>query len=253
MVSFLVFPCKNEEVGLDLWSHRRPVFVVRKSFPPSDFSARPLSILECTDIGMSEAEACWKWNNFLESTNSSGKPVLHINMDESSLRLYVPPRIGLVAEACPKRRRQMLREGREPGLSTRRAAVTLIAFACNDVQVQTVLPQVVVLNERVVPKKDVVDLTEKCSPAVVILRRKSAWLKSDVVVNLINVLGEALKPFARTCRFVLMLDAAKIHLSKRVVQACTRHSIHLMYVPASMTSLLQPLDTHTSFPCTNES
>ena len=41
-----------------------------------------------------------------------------------------------------------------------------------------------------------------------------------------------------------MLDAAHIHLSKKVVRACTRQSIHLMYVPASMTSMLQPLDTH---------
>ena len=39
---------------------------------------------------------------------------------------------------------------------------------------------------------------------------------------------------------------------KKVVRACTRQSIHVMYVPASMTSLLQPLDTHF-FPCSNVS
>ena len=122
--------------------------------------------------------------------------------------------------------------------------MTLAAFVSDNDEVNKILPQIIVGAEHVIQAWMTPLLNNHRADSIFVLRRKSAWLKSDVVVNLIKLLGAALKPFADTHRFVLMLDAAKIHLSTKVVKACTRHSIHLMYVPASMTSLLQPLDTH---------
>lgn len=37
---------------------------------------------------------------FLSSRFADGKPVLHVNLDETSLKLHVPPRAGLVFEPC---------------------------------------------------------------------------------------------------------------------------------------------------------
>ena len=165
-------------------------------------------------------------------------------MDESCCKLSPQLRRGLVALPSGLTSRQFLQIERRNPLKLRRSAVTLAAFLSDHDEVNKALPQVIVGAEHVIQAWMTPILMNGRTDSIFVLRRKSAWLRSDVVVNLINVLGEALKPFASTCRFVLMLDAAKIHLSKKVVQACTRHSIYLMYVPASMTSLLQPLDTH---------
>ena len=191
-----------------------------------------------------QAFATWRWHNFLESEGIGNKTVVRINMDESCCKLSPQLKRGLVALPSGLKARQFLQIERRNPLKLRRSAVTLAAFVCDSDEVNKALPQVVVGAEHVIQAWMTPLLMKDRTDSIFVLRRKSAWLRSDVVVNLINVLGEALKPFASTCRFVLMLDAAKIHLSKKVVQACTRNSIHLMYVPASMTSLLQPLDTH---------
>ena len=172
------------------------------------------------------------------------KTVIRINMDESCCKLSPPLKRGLVALPSGLKSRQFLQIERRNPLKLRRSAVTLAAFVSDNEEVNKILPQIIVGAEQIIQAWMGPLLMNGRTDGIFVLRRKSAWLRADVVANLINVLGEALAPFANTCRFILMLDAAKIHFSKRVVQACTRHSIHLLYVPASMTSLLQPLDTH---------
>ena len=191
-----------------------------------------------------QAFATWKWHNFLEAEGIGDKRVVRINMDESSCKLSPQLRRGLVALPSGLKSRHFLQIERRNPLKLRRSAVTLAAFISDNDEINQALPQIIVGAEHVIQAWMTPLLMRPRTDSIFVLRRKSAWLRSDVVVNVINVLGEALKPFAKTCRFILMLDAAKIHLSKKVVQACTRNGIHLMYVPASMTSLLQPLDTH---------
>ena len=191
-----------------------------------------------------KAFATWRWHNFIESEGVGDKTVVRINMDESCCKLSPQLRRGLVALPSGLKSRQFLQIERRNPLKLRRSAVTLAAFVSDNDAVNKVLPQIIVGAEHVIQAWMTPLLNNNRTDSIFVIRRKSAWLKSDVVVSLINVLGEALKPFASTCRFVLLLDAAKVHLSKKVVRACTRSGIYLMYVPASMTSLLQPLDTH---------
>jgi len=40
------------------------------------------------------------------------------------------------------------------------------------------------------------------------------------------------------------MDAAPVHLASNVLRACAERSVHVIVVPAQMTWLLQPLDTH---------
>ena len=100
--------------------------------------------------------------------------------------------------------------------------MTLAAFLSDHDEVNKALPQVIVGAEHVIQAWMTPILMNGRADSICVLRRKSAWLRSDVVVNLTNLLGEALKPFAGTHRFVLMLDAARIHLSTKVVKACSR-------------------------------
>ena len=101
-----------------------------------------------------KARAMWQWANFLEAQLGARKPVVYLNFDESSCRLWTPPRRGLMsAKACLRMRR-----GRAPQqtatLLTRRTAFSLLAFLADNVDVQKSLPQFLVLNAHTLAHAD---------------------------------------------------------------------------------------------------
>ena len=142
-----------------------------------------------------QACATWRWHSFLESENIGNKIVVRINLDESCCKLSPQPRRGCVA--LPSGLKSQLRrqiERRNP-LKMRRSAVTLAAFVSDNDEVNKALPQVIVGAEHVIQAWMTPHLMNGRTDGIFVLRRKSAWLRADVVVNLINVLGESLKPF----------------------------------------------------------
>ena len=189
-----------------------------------------------------QATAYWQWMNYLSAFLADDKPVLRVNLDESSLKLHVPSRPGLVFEPSAKRRRKLLRSGKGPSLTTRRSAVTLIAFACDNAEVQRVLPQVFVVSEHVVKKSDVEDLNRRCRGNMLFARRKSSWVNADFAAEVIATLAECLMEQLRSYSVVLLMDTLSSHLRVNVLKACGKAGIHVLFVPASTTAWLQPLD-----------
>lgn len=186
--------------------------------------------------------ACWRWSNFLESLNEGEKPILHINVDESSLKMHVALQPGLVVEPCPKRRKQMLREGQGADLGTRRAAVSLIAFACNVAALQPLLPQVLVCNERLMGISDLEDVASQCGPSIWLVRRRSSWVNAAFMVAVIRFLAKCLENELPKYHTVLHLDTCPAHLHESVLSACSVAGIHVHFVAALTTAWLQPLD-----------
>lgn len=168
--------------------------------------------------------------------------MLRVNLDETSLKLYVPARRGLAFEPCCKRRRRLLREGRGPDLGTRRAAVTLVAFACDDAHVQKLLPQIFVVNRRVVTAEDVVEFDDRCTGNILIVRRESSWVTADFMVEVIRALAACLTEVCTTHQVVLHLDACRAHCHVKVLKARSLAGIFVHFVPAGTTAWLQPLD-----------
>ena len=165
-------------------------------------------------------------------------------MDESSVKFSPEHKNGHVAILRGWKRRQFLQIERRNPLKRRRAAVTLMAFVSDNEEINKELPQIIVGAEHHIQAWMSPLLMNGRTDNVLVLRRKSAWLRSDNVVSIIRALGKTLEPFLDRFRFILMMDAAPIHIAKKVVQACTRYCIYPLYIPASMTGLLQPLDTH---------
>jgi hypothetical protein len=174
--------------------------------------------------------------------NVAGKPILRINFDESSVKMHVDPRLGLVAEPCPKRRRQLLREGQGPDLKTKRSAVTLIGFACNDARVQKLLPQVFVCNEHVVNFAEHSELVQRCGENVYMVRRKSSWVNAKFVASVLKLLAKSLESELPKYHTVLYMDTAPVHLHSSVLEVCSAAGILVHIIPASTTAWLQPLD-----------
>ena len=101
-----------------------------------------------------KAFACWKWSNFLQASGDQAKPLLLINMDETSVRLRPDARKGW-AVARGRERKSLLRKGPGKSLAARRSTVTLVSFVRDSDAVQPSLPRVFLSNERVLSKSDV--------------------------------------------------------------------------------------------------
>ena len=178
----------------------------------------------------------------MAACNTEQKPILRVNLDETSLKLDVPARPGLVFEPCLRSRRQLLRQGRGPDLKTRRAAATLVAFACSCEVLQKVLPQIVIVNEHIITKADAADLAEKWGGKVALLRRKSSWMCARLMVEIVRKLALALKDVLATHMVILHFDTFSAHLHADVFKACAESGIFAHVVPANMTGWLQPHD-----------
>ena len=162
-------------------------------------------------------------------------------MDESSMKLVpVVPRGLVVARGAE--RRALLRTGPGLDLNERRSAVSLVAFACDDPDVQPQLPQVFLSNRKMLTKDQVLQISSQCPTNVFVVQRASAWLNAKVLVEIIQLLAQSLNGAADRRHIILSMDACRVHLTPAVAQACTKAGIFLMIIPASMTPWLQPLD-----------
>jgi hypothetical protein len=87
-------------------------------------------------------------------------------------------------------------------------------------------------------------LRAACPSNVFLIRQKSAWNNDELCAEVIGLLKKAVVTHAGGVRIVLLLDCCRVHMTPRVMRACRRHGIWPIFVPARLTWLLQPLDTH---------
>jgi len=182
--------------------------------------------------------AAWQWYNHLEASVPPGKTALRINWDETAICLHQGDKKGNIF-LC--KGHNAVQQGTK---AARRAYVTQVALVCDHPLIQRCLPQVVICNERTLPVKMHAALQARLGGNFVLLRRKTAWVNTDISVEIMRLIAQALQPFSHEWQPVLMLDAYRAHIGARVFNAGVRYKLWLLVVPAGMTWLLQVLDTH---------
>ena len=188
----------------------------------------------------SQAFAAWQWWNYLCKEISGDRVPLRINMDETSICLYQGAGKGAV---FTNRKRPGRERTQKVASNKRRCCLTYVSFVCDRPDLQPLLPQVIVGNERTFPLKFFVRLKAACPPNVRLVRQKSAWNNGVLCAEIVRWLGEALRPHLSRYQPILLMDAVRLHTSQQVFSACNRVQIWLLLVPALMTRLMQPLDT----------
>ena len=126
----------------------------------------------------------------------------------------------------------------------RRTCFTHCAFICNNLQAQKKLPQLLLVNEHTVTIPQYESLLARRPWNVYIKRLKSAWNTEEITAVLVGVLKEHLQEFLAEYEIILFMDAARVHCGRKVILASNRHGIGLLILPAKLTWLLQPCDTH---------
>ena len=190
------------------------------------------------------ALAVWKWYNFLEARAPPGRQVVRINMDETPLKYdQVRKRKGLLAISKAQHKKQKETLVRRASLALRRSVITLVAFMCDDDDIQKLLPQVIIGNHRLLPRS-LAALHRERSDSVYVLSRKTGWNHAKMQCEILKLLGQILSPMRDSHWFILSVDAHGAHIHPSVFEAAHRAGLMQLVIPASMTHLLQPLDTH---------
>ena len=190
-----------------------------------------------------QACAAWQWFNYCYSQVPCGKRVLRVNFDETAVCLFQGGGRGNVfvsktgAAAVQK-----------VSLATRRTYVTYVALLCDDPVIQPRLPQILIANQHTVSAAQLAELRASCPPNVRIIRQQSAWVNAPLCAQIVRWLRSALSPPLVDAQVVLLFDACRSHTAVAVFRACTKAAIWPVVVPAKMTWLLQPLDTHALLP-----
>jgi hypothetical protein len=182
--------------------------------------------------------AAWRWYNYVSSQVPPAKEVLRLNLDETSVCLYQGDVRGNVFVSKKQRATQYVPR------SKRRCCMTHIGVVCDSTEIQPRLPQVVIGNEATFKAREMPALRASCPANVILLRQRSAWSNNVVCAWLVRRIGVALEPYSARCQPVLLLDASRTHITPLVLAACHAAGIWVVLVPAKLTWLLQPLDTH---------
>ena len=190
-----------------------------------------------------QARALWHWSNYLHALlgGMDGQP-LHVNLDETHVWLRSKPRRG--SAVCVSERRQHRRVPVErAGTADTRAGYTHVATICDDADVQRALPQLIVVGSRLMSAALHVQLLPQMPANVYLLRTDRGWNSAQLLARVVRLVATAAAGVAPGRPVILSMDAARLHFAFPVLQACRRHGVHFLLIPAQMTWLLQPCDT----------
>jgi hypothetical protein len=125
-----------------------------------------------------------------------------------------------------------------------KANMSFLAFITHDADIQPKLPQIFISNKHQIPAKSLKDITPHLPENIYLWRGDSAWNCHAYMRKAMCCLMKHLEDYHDTHQIILVLDVAKSHFDISIFSLATRQGIRLLYVPAQLTWLLQPADTH---------
>ena len=191
-----------------------------------------------------QATAVWTWCNFLHEQVGPGLTPLRVNFDETAIRHYQDRRRGCLTLSAVRERRTPRSLTRPATRATTRAMMSLCAFVCDDPVLQVRLPQVLVVNERLTSAVEAAAIRSELPEGMVLWRQPRCWTTAETMGRLLRLLGEALEPVRASHQVILSFDAFRAHLAPKVWRAAAREGFLVFVIPARMTWVLQPCDTH---------
>lgn len=175
-----------------------------------------------------------------------GKIPLFINMDETSVAYNYGKAKGLVVakHALPPGKSHR----KEPIKSSdARTNISLLAFVTHDSSIQPKLPQIFIGNAHSFTYKLLKALSSKIPGGYHLWREDSSWNNHRIMCKALRLLVKCLKDYLTSHQLILVMDVARCHLHNSIFSLAKRLDVILMYVPAKLTWLLQPADTHVFF------
>ena len=135
-----------------------------------------------------QATAVWTWSNFLHDQVPEGLTALRVNFDETGIRYFQETRQGHLTEAAQRLRRTPRSLTRLVTKGECRSMMSLATFVCDDATVQAVLPQVLLVNRRLLTEEELAAARLGMPAQMQIWREDKAWTTGDVMIRLLRAL-----------------------------------------------------------------
>ena len=191
-----------------------------------------------------QAAAVWGWCNWLTAeATRAGKTLLLLNLDETPIPLTFTHSQGNVMRLDPAR--AWLRAPRQQSdRAVQRSYFTHVGLICNDPAVQPLLPQVLFVGANLMTNAAFATIQTELPGNVYVKKMKKGWNNVKEHCIIIRLLTLVLQPLRERYQPLLIFDAAPLHLADDVMEELATASIWYLVIPARLTWLLQPLDTH---------
>jgi hypothetical protein len=191
-----------------------------------------------------QAFALWNWVNVLHDNVPDGKKIVRLNLDETSVKMYQDTGRGYLSQKARKMKKQGPTLHRKVPRTALRTTFTHVGVVCDDPEVQKLVPQVLIMNNRALTAAAYHRILSTLPPHIKLWRMKTAWMNISTACKVIRLIGEALKGLAATTHFILGLDACSIHINAKVWNQAAKYNILMFCIPAKVTWLLQPCDVY---------
>lgn len=177
----------------------------------------------------------WLW-----SVPLRGRSVVCVNVDETPIYRQHQPRKGYVVTS--QKKRDLAAYARVP-LRDRRGQATMLGCLVDDPELQRYMPQFFLTNHKTTTRAEKTKLSV-LPPPLQWVHPSTGWVTASILKQLLTRIRRAVREKRPGAEVVLFMDCATIHIADDVLLHCSRLNIHLALIPAGLTYLLQPLDSH---------
>lgn len=182
-----------------------------------------------------EVQIFWQWSSYLQQqATTAGRRVVLLNLDETAI-----PRCAMKSRGYLTKKSshvfRFLKKDLQRGIATH------VAVVADNTRVQGMMPQFLLVNKRLFKESEVpADLGV---PGLKVWQGDSAWNSWLIMRDILQEISFAAQTLENT-QLILMLDACPCHLHGGVIGMANALDIWLLFVPARLTYLLQPLDVY---------
>ena len=184
----------------------------------------------------------WQWSNFLTGFAETSGRVVHINMDETGIRLLQIPGQGLITEVARRAKRSARGLKRAATKHQTRGMFTLAVLVCDDDTVQQILPQVLIIGSGIMTARERQSVENNLPRNVHLWTAEKCWMTSQLMARLIRLVRSTVSKTLPDINIVFSADAYRAHITQSVWRAMAAAGILYYLIPARMTAVLQPCD-----------
>ena len=183
-----------------------------------------------------------RWMRHVLRDRLSGKPAVVVNMDETFLNNIKPWKKGVVLRRADAEQRHEGDIRHDPKMGR----TSLLASVCSHAEVQHVFPQIRLPRGRLgkLPSEPLRQAYHSAGAPQEAVHGTSGWNTSLTMKYYLKSLNRAVKRGAPGHAAVLVMDCCPSHLAADVLTYAQRLGVQVVIIPARLTWLMQPLDTH---------
>ena len=161
----------------------------------------------CVRLRGGEAKALWRWSNYLQSMDLPERQKVLINMGETSVRLVPQEGRGHVSQRAYRLFVQGVPVGRRASLAKQRSTITHVAAISGRPHAPRLVPEVVLVGRKQFAAARLAALPLDAPECARMWKYPKGWMTTVIMVKYVRCLGQGLKEFCSSHRFILYIDA----------------------------------------------